>query len=80
MNSHKTADKSLSAVVLEQLIKEERAKGNATDGRIINLVRQVAMSAETADGRIRTGTCGYYEGGYWIHNNIMPDTIITEVR
>ncbi|MBP7513620.1 MAG: hypothetical protein KA791_03680 [Flavobacteriales bacterium] len=37
------------------------------------------IEAMTEDGRTRSGECGYYEGGYWLHNRILPDTIITDV-
>lgn len=37
------------------------------------------IEAVTEDGVVRSGECGYYEGGYWLRNRILPDTIITEV-
>ena len=43
MSTHKTADKSLAATVLERLIQEQRAAGNDTNSRLMELVRTVAF-------------------------------------
>lgn len=41
---------------------------------------EYAIWAWTENGNILSGKCGYYEGGYCIHNRILTDTILEEIR
>jgi uncharacterized membrane protein len=50
MQTHKTPDKSLSATVLDRLIREERAKGNDPNSRLIQLIRQAALEQQETGG------------------------------
>lgn len=38
------------------------------------------IMAYTQSGDTITGSAMYYEGGYWIDNRILHDTILTEVK